>query len=84
LKPKLFLRFPAGCLILEGVPDEVLSRLDCRRAVERSTLNYLATLTEDELKRVVTLHDSIDDGDLQATSFVFRWRQLELFRPAQL
>src|SRR3954451_17073036 len=25
-KPKLFLRFPASCLILEGVPDEVLSR----------------------------------------------------------
>jgi len=31
--------------------------LDYWRAVEQSTLRYLATLTDDELKRVVTVHD---------------------------
>jgi uncharacterized damage-inducible protein DinB len=31
--------------------------LDYWRAVERSTLTYLPTLTDDELKRIVTVHD---------------------------
>ncbi len=31
--------------------------LDYWRAVERSTLAYLPTLTDDELKRIVTVHD---------------------------
>ena len=32
--------------------------LDYWRAVERSTLTYLAALTDDELRRIVTVHDS--------------------------
>jgi uncharacterized damage-inducible protein DinB len=32
--------------------------LDYWRVVERSTLTYLATLTDEELQRIVTLHDS--------------------------
>jgi len=31
--------------------------LDYWRLVEKSTLAYLATLTDDELKRIVTVHD---------------------------
>ncbi len=31
--------------------------LDYWRAVEQSTLTYLATLTDDELKRIVSVHD---------------------------
>ncbi len=31
--------------------------LDYWRVVERTTLKYLATLTDDELKRIVTVHD---------------------------
>ena len=38
-----------------GFPLETL--LDYWRAVEGITLTYLATLTENELKRVVTVHD---------------------------
>jgi uncharacterized damage-inducible protein DinB len=32
--------------------------LDYWRAVEQSTLTYLAALTDDELRRIVTVHDS--------------------------
>jgi uncharacterized damage-inducible protein DinB len=35
--------------------------LDYWRAVEQRTLPYLASLTDDELKRVVTLHDSPEE-----------------------
>jgi uncharacterized damage-inducible protein DinB len=35
--------------------------LDYWRAVEQSTLAYLATLTDDELKRIVILHDSPEE-----------------------
>ncbi len=37
------------------------SLLDYWRAVEQSTLAYLATLTEQDLKRVVTLEDSAEE-----------------------
>jgi uncharacterized damage-inducible protein DinB len=37
------------------------SLLDYWRAVEQSTLAYLATLTDDELKRIVILHDSPEE-----------------------
>jgi uncharacterized damage-inducible protein DinB len=33
--------------------------LDYWRLVEQSTLAYLPTLTDDELKRIVTVHDSV-------------------------
>jgi uncharacterized damage-inducible protein DinB len=35
--------------------------LDYWRAVEHSTLTYLAQLTDDELKRIVVLHDAPDE-----------------------
>lgn len=35
--------------------------LDYWRSVEQSTLTYLASLTDDELKRIVILHDSPDE-----------------------
>jgi uncharacterized damage-inducible protein DinB len=35
--------------------------LDYWRAVEQSTLPYLAALSDDELKRIVTLHDSPEE-----------------------
>jgi hypothetical protein len=35
--------------------------LDYWRAVEQSTLTYLATLTDDELKPVVSVHDSPEE-----------------------
>jgi uncharacterized damage-inducible protein DinB len=35
--------------------------LDYWRAVEQSTLAYLARLTDDEVKRVVILHDSSEE-----------------------
>lgn len=35
--------------------------LDYWRAVEQSTLGYLAALTDHELKRIVTLHDAPDE-----------------------
>lgn len=41
----VFARFPLATL------------LDYWRAVEQSTLTYLPTLTNDELKRIVTVHD---------------------------
>lgn len=41
------------------VPLAVL--LDYWQSVERSTLEYLASLSEPELKRVVTVHDAPDD-----------------------
>jgi uncharacterized damage-inducible protein DinB len=36
---------------------EIKTLLDYWRVVEQSTLTYLATLTDDELKRIVTVHD---------------------------
>jgi uncharacterized damage-inducible protein DinB len=44
-----------GGPVYAGVALKVL--LDYWQAVEQSTLAYLATLTDDELKRVVTVHD---------------------------
>jgi len=44
-----------GGPIFAGFALKVL--LDYWRAVEQCTLVYLATLTEDELKRIVTVHD---------------------------
>jgi uncharacterized damage-inducible protein DinB len=35
--------------------------LDYWRVVEQSTLTYLATLTDDDLKRLVILHDSPEE-----------------------
>ncbi len=35
----------------------LVTLLDYWRVVERSSLTYLATLTDDELKRIVTVHD---------------------------
>jgi uncharacterized damage-inducible protein DinB len=48
-----------GSPVYEGFRLEIL--LDYWRAVEQSTLTYLATLTDDELKRIVTLHDSPEE-----------------------
>jgi len=42
-----------------GFPLETL--LDYWRRVEQSTLAYLATLTDDAMKRIVTSHDSPDE-----------------------
>ncbi len=39
----------------------LLSLLDYWRRVEQSTLAYLATLTDDAMKRIVTSHDSPDE-----------------------
>jgi uncharacterized damage-inducible protein DinB len=44
-----------GGPVFAGLLLEVL--LDYWRLVERSTLTYLPTLTDDELKRIVTVHD---------------------------
>lgn len=44
-----------GDTLYAGFELKVL--LDYWRSVEQSTLAYLASLTDDELKRVVTLHD---------------------------
>jgi uncharacterized damage-inducible protein DinB len=44
-----------GGPVYAGVALKTL--LDYWRAVEQSTLTYLATLTDDELKRIVTVHD---------------------------
>jgi len=49
------LRDTQGGPVFAGVPLETL--LDYWRSVEQSTLPYLATLTDDELKRIVTVHD---------------------------
>lgn len=44
-----------GGPVYSGVAPNVL--LDYWQAVEQSTLGYLATLTDAELKRIVTVHD---------------------------
>jgi uncharacterized damage-inducible protein DinB len=44
-----------GGPVFAGFPLKTL--LDYWRVVEQSTLTYLPTLTEDELKRVVSVHD---------------------------
>ena len=44
-----------GGPIFAGVALETL--LDYWRVVEQGTLSYLATLTDDELKRIVSVHD---------------------------
>jgi uncharacterized damage-inducible protein DinB len=44
-----------GGPVFAGVALETL--LDYWRVVEQGTLSYLATLTEDELKRIVSVHD---------------------------
>jgi uncharacterized damage-inducible protein DinB len=44
-----------GGPIFAGVALETL--LDYWRVVEQNTLRYLATLTDDELKRIVSVHD---------------------------
>ena len=48
-----------GSPIYAGVALQTL--LDYWRAVEQKTLPYLASLTDGELKRVVTLHDSPEE-----------------------
>jgi uncharacterized damage-inducible protein DinB len=48
-----------GSPIYAGVALQTL--LDYWQAVEQRTLPYLASLTDDELKRVVTLHDSPEE-----------------------
>jgi uncharacterized damage-inducible protein DinB len=48
-----------GSPVYAGVALETL--LEYWRAVEQRTLPYLATLTDDELKRSVTLHDSPEE-----------------------
>jgi len=53
------LRDSEGGPVYAGFALELL--LDYWRAVEQSTLSYLATLTEDELKRVVKLSDAPED-----------------------
>ncbi len=50
------LKNTAGGPVYAGFVLETL--LDYWRVVEQSTLTYLATLTDDELKRLVILHDS--------------------------
>ncbi len=49
------LKDTSGGPVFAGLPLETL--LDYWRAVEQSTLTYLPTLTDDELKRIVTVHD---------------------------
>jgi uncharacterized damage-inducible protein DinB len=44
-----------GGPVFAGFPLKTL--LDYWQAVEQSTLTYLPTLTDDELKRIVTVHD---------------------------
>jgi uncharacterized damage-inducible protein DinB len=44
-----------GGPVFAGFPLKML--LDYWRLVEQSTLTYFATLTDDELKRIVTVHD---------------------------
>jgi uncharacterized damage-inducible protein DinB len=48
-----------GSPVYAGIALETL--LAYWRAVEQRTLTYLATLTDDELKRIVTLHDSPEE-----------------------
>lgn len=48
-----------GGPIYSGSPLQTL--LDYWRAVEQSTLSFLATLKDEELKRIVTLHDSPEE-----------------------
>ncbi len=48
-----------GGAVYAGFALETL--LDYWRAVEQNTLTYLATLSDDELKRIVTLHDSPEE-----------------------
>jgi uncharacterized damage-inducible protein DinB len=48
-----------GSPVYAGFMLETL--LDYWRAVEQSTLTYLATLTDGELKRIVTSHDSPEE-----------------------
>jgi uncharacterized damage-inducible protein DinB len=45
---------PGGPIYAGFAPKTLL---DYWRIVEKSTLTYLATLTDDELKRIVTVHD---------------------------
>jgi len=48
-----------GGPVFSGSPLEML--LDYWRLVEQSTLAYLAALTDDELKRIVILHDAPEE-----------------------
>ena len=59
-QPPLYQTIPAlkdtqGAPVFTGFALETL--LDYWRVVEQSTLAYLATLTDDELKRIVSVHD---------------------------
>ncbi len=56
LKTALALKDTEGGPVYGGFALGTL--LDYWRVVEQSTLNYLATLTDDESKRIVILHDS--------------------------
>lgn len=45
----------------EYAPFSLVELLDYWRAVESSTLGYLATLTDSELRRVVSVHDAPEE-----------------------